>query len=146
MKNATMATALDPKATAAESGPGSERTFGLVFAGLFVLIGCRPLLGGERPHWWALGVAVAFAVAALAAPGTLKPLNWLWHKFGLVLHRVMSPLVMGAIFFLCVTPVALIMRLLGKDVLRLRRRRDLATYWIARETPGSAPDTMKRQF
>jgi hypothetical protein len=141
-----MATALDPSTKAAEPGPGSERTFGLVFAGLFALIACRPLLHREAPTWWALALAVAFAIAALAAPGTLRPLNWLWHRFGLLLHRVVSPLVMGAIFFLAVTPVALIMRLRGKDVLGLHRRRDLASYWIVRETTGTAPDTMKRQF
>jgi Saxitoxin biosynthesis operon protein SxtJ len=141
-----MATALDPKSAEAQPGPGSERMFGLVFAGLFLIIGGRPLLSGESPHWWALAVAAAFAVAAVAAPATLRPLNWLWHKFGLLLHHVMSPLVMGTIFFLAVTPVALIMRLLGKDVLGLRRRPDLSSYWIARQTPGSAPETMKRQF
>lgn len=141
-----MATALDPKTKAADPGPGSERMFGLVFGGLFALIGCRPLLHREAPYWWALALAVAFVVAAFVVPRLLRPLNWLWHKFGLLLHRIMSPLIMGAIFFLCVTPVALIMRLLGKDVLGLRRRRDLSTYWIVRQTPGSAPDTMKRQF
>jgi len=141
-----MTSALDPKTKARDAGPGSERTFGLVFCGLFVIIGCRPLISGERLYWWVLALAVAFAVAAFAAPGTLRPLNWLWHKFGLLLHGIMSPLVMGAIFFLAVTPVALIMRLLGKDMLSLRRRRDLATYWITRDTPGSAPETMKRQF
>ena len=141
-----MATALDPKTKAADAGPGSERTFGLVFAGLFVIIGGRPLLHHATPYWWALVLAVAFAIAAFGAPATLRPLNWLWHRFGLLLHRIVSPLVMGAIFFLAVTPVALIMRLFGKDTLSLRLRRDLKTYWIARETPGSAPDSMKQQF
>lgn len=141
-----MVTALDPKTEARDAGPGSERTFGLVFAGLFVIIGCRPLLSGATPHWWALGVAAVFAIAAFAAPGALKLLNWLWHRFGLLLHKVMSPLIMGAIFFLAVTPVALIMRMFGKDVLGLRRRRDTTSYWIARETTGSAPESMKQQF
>lgn len=141
-----MATALDPKTTNADAGPGSERTFGLVFAGLFVIIGCRPLLHGAAPYWWALVLAVAFAIAAFVAPGLLKPLNWLWHRFGLLLHKIMSPLLMGAIFFIAVTPVAVIMRLLGKDMLSLRRRRDLASYWIVREAPGSEPDSMKQQF
>jgi hypothetical protein len=141
-----MATALDPRTTTADAGPGSERTFGLVFAGLFVIIGCRPLLHGEAPHWWALGVAIAFTILAVAAPRFLWPLNWLWHRFGLLLHKIMSPLIMGAIFFIAVTPVAVIMRLLGKDMLSLRRRPDLASYWIVREQPGSEPDAMKQQF
>jgi len=141
-----MATALDPKTAEAQPGPGSERTFGLVFAGLFVIVGGRPGLSGEPPRWWALALALGFAAAALAAPAILKPLNRVWHKFGLLLHYVMSPLIMGTIFFLAVTPVALVMRLLGKDMLGLRRRPDLSTYWIARQTPGSAPESMKRQF
>ena len=140
-----MATALDPKGAADAIRPGSERTFGLVFAAVFVLVGAWPLIGAGAPRWWAFAVAAAFAVCALAAPALLRPLNWAWHQFGLLLHRVVSPLVMGAIFFLCVTPVALIMRLLGKDVLSLRRR-DHSSYWIMRQTPGSEPKTMKRQF
>ena len=110
-----MATALDPKGAADAIRPGSERTFGLVFAAVFVLVGAWPLIGAAQPRWWAFAVAAAFAIAALAAPALLRPLNWAWHQFGLMLHRVVSPLVMGAIFFLCVTPVALIMRLLGEN-------------------------------
>jgi hypothetical protein len=140
-----MATVLDPKTTADDAGPGSERTFGLVFAALFFIIACRPLLHHEGPHWWAVGVAIVFAALALAAPAVLWPLNSLWHQLGLLLHRIMSPLVMGAIFFLAVTPIAVIMRLTGKDVLGLRRRSDLASYWIARESTGD-PQDMKRQF
>lgn len=140
-----MVTALDPKTKAPDAGPGSERTFGLVFAALFLIIGCRPLISGLSPHWWAFVVAAAFAAAAFVAPAALKPLNWLWHRFGLLLHKVMSPLILGGVFFLAVTPVAFIMRLTGKDVLGLRRN-SAASYWIARETPGSDPDSMKRQF
>jgi hypothetical protein len=141
-----MATAPDPKTTRAPSGPGSERTFGIVFAILFVIIGCRPLLGGAAPVWWSIALAAAFAIAAVVAPNLLRPLNWLWYRLGILLHHVMSPLIMGAIFFLCVTPIALFMRLAGKDVLGLRLRRDVATYWHRRETPASAPESMKRQF
>lgn len=141
-----MAAALDPTNAANNPGPGSARVFGIVFAALFAIIGCWPLFGGAPPRWWSVALAAAFALPAFVAPGLLRPLNWLWHQFGLLLHKIVSLLLMGAIFFLCVTPIALIMRLLGKDVLALRRRDDLSTYWIARDTSGAAPEHMKRQF
>jgi hypothetical protein len=126
--------------------PGSDRNFGLVMAGAATGFGCLPLLRLAAPHWWLLGVAVAFAVPALLAPRALYPLNYVWFRLGLLLHRVASPLVIGAVFFLCVTPIGLIMRLLGKDVLSLRRRADLASYWIVRDPPGPEPGTMTNQF
>lgn len=125
---------------------GSERAFGIVFAVFFAVIGLWPLVAGGAPRFWALGVAAAFLVAALLVPKALGPLNRLWFKFGLLLHRIVSPLAMGMLFFVAVTPVALIMRLLGKDVLNLRFRRDAKSYWIERTPPGPAPDSMRRQF
>jgi len=129
-----------------ESKPGSDRSFGLVIAGATAILGALPLLRGAAPHWWLLAVAVVFAILGLAAPRLLSPLNYIWFRFGLLLHRVISPLVIGAVFFLCVTPIGLIMRLLGKDVLSLRRRADLASYWIERDPPGPEPGTMTNQF
>ncbi len=110
------------------------------------VLGCLPLLRAASPHWWLLAVAVVFAVLSLAAPRVLFPLNYAWFRFGLLLHRVISPLVIGAVFFLCVTPIGVIMRMLGKDVLSLHRRDDLASYWIARDPPGPDPGTMTNQF
>jgi hypothetical protein len=132
--------------SADETAPGSDRNFGLVMAAAAVIFGCLPLLRAAAPHWWLLAVAAAFGAPALLAPRLLFPLNYVWFRFGLLLHRVMSPLVIGAVFFLCVTPIGLIMRLLGKDVLSLRRRADLQSYWIAREPPGPEPGTMTNQF
>jgi hypothetical protein len=143
-----------------ETGPGSDRNFGLVMAAAAAIFGClppvgtvaaaifgyRPLLPLAVPHWWLLGVAFAFAAFALIVPRALRPLNYLWFRFGLLLHRVLSPLVIGAVFFLCVTPIGLMMRLFGKDVLSLRRRTDLASYWIVRDPPGPEPGTMTNQF
>ncbi len=126
--------------------PGSDRSFGVVFAVVFAIIGCWPLLRGETPYWTILAIAAAFALAALVAPRLLRPLNWIWFRIGLLLHSVMSPLVMGAVFFLCVTPIGVVMRLLGKDVLALRRQAERSTYWIVRDPPGPGPDTMKNQF
>ena len=95
---------------------------------------------------WALVVAAAFLLATLAFPRMLAPLNRVWLRFGLVLHACISPVIMGLVFFTTVTPIGLVRRWLGKDPLRLRWDRDAVTYWIARDPPGPAPDTMSRQF
>jgi predicted membrane metal-binding protein len=141
-----MATVLEPSLARGPAPESSDRSFGFVFAGVFALIGCWPLLHFQPPRWWALGIAFAFALAALVRPQILHPLNRAWLMLGLLLHKVVSPLVMGLIFFLCVTPTAWIMRLRGKDVLSLSRRPDLSSYWIAREPQPPDAETMKRQF
>lgn len=125
---------------------GSERGFGLVFAGVLLLVALAPLVRQHQPRYWALGLAAAFLVAALAAPRSLRPLNQLWFRFGLVLHRIVSPLILGMLFFLTVTPVAFIYRLRGKDPLGLKFDRQRKSYWIVREPPGPPPDTMSKQF
>jgi hypothetical protein len=125
---------------------GSERSFGFVFAAVFLVIATLPLVHGGPLRWWALAVTAAFALAAVAAPSLLKPLNRLWFKFGLALHHVINPIIMGAIFFLAVTPMGLVMRAFGKDPLRLKRDRRSATYWIARDRPAPAPRSMSKQF
>lgn len=126
----------------------SERNFGLVFATVFVLVGLAPLLHrpAENPRLWALAIAAVFAVLAFFWTAPLKPLNRLWFRFGLLLHAIVNPLVMGALFYLVVAPIGLLMRVAGKDVLRLKRDKQAATYWIRRDPVGPAPDTMKNQF
>jgi hypothetical protein len=141
-----MATVLEPSLTRAPAPESSDRSFGLVFAVVFALVGGLPLLHLAPPRWWALGVAIAFALLALLRPALLHHANRAWLAFGRLLHLVVSPLVMSAVFFLCVTPIAWIMRLRGKDVLSLARRPDLSSYWIAREPPLPPAETMKRQF
>ncbi|KAF0225567.1 MAG: hypothetical protein FD176_253 [Rhodospirillaceae bacterium] len=131
------------------SGPvqmGSERSFGIVFAVVFVLIGLWPLKAGGDLRLWALGLAVLFLVAAFVAPKLLKPLNLVWFKFGLLLHKIMTPLIMGLLFFLTVTPVGMLMRATGKDPMRLKRDPAATSYWISRDPPGPQPDSMKNQF
>lgn len=125
---------------------GSERSFGLVFAALFAVIALWPLKSGGDIRLWALGAAAAFAVLALALPRALKPLNIVWFKFGMLLHHVVTPLVMGLLFFLTVTPVGLLMRATGKDPMRLKRDAKADSYWIARTPPGPSADSMKTQF
>lgn len=124
----------------------SNRSFGIVFSIVFAVIGLFPLIGGAAPRWWALAIAGLFLLAALAAPKLLAPLNRLWMRFGLLLHRIVNPLVMALLFFLVVTPIALLMRLFGKRPLHLKTDPDAATYWIPRDPPGPQPETMKQQF
>lgn len=125
---------------------GSDRSFGIVFCVVFAVIGLYPLLGGGDVRLWSLGLAAAFLLAALVRPGLLAPLNRWWLKFGLLLGRIVSPLAMGLVFFLVMTPTGLIMRMLGKDLLRLRLEPAAESYWIERSPPGPAPETMTHQF
>jgi hypothetical protein len=125
---------------------GTDRNFGLVFAGLFILVGLWPALRHAEPvRWWALGLGGVFLALALRAAYLLAPLNRLWFRFGLLLHSVMSPLVMGLLFYGAVTPFGIVLRLLGKDLLRLSRS-DAESYWIERAPPGPAKDSMGQQF
>jgi hypothetical protein len=141
-----MASVLEPKLARAPEPESSDRNFGLVFAAVFAIIGCWPLLRLESPRWWYLSIAAAFMLLAIIQSDLLHPLNRAWLALGRLLHRVVSPLMLGAVFFLCITPIAWIMRLRGKDVLSLARERDLSSYWITRERSPPETETMKRQF
>lgn len=136
----------EPLETHAEVRMGSERAFGLVFAVVFALIGLLPVLGARAPHYGWLAAAATFLAVALAAPGLLAPLNRLWFRFGLLLHRIVNPLIMGLLFYLVVTPTGLVMRLLGKDILHLKADPRATSYWTRREPPGPARDSFKNQF
>lgn len=122
----------------------TERSFGLVFAVVFIVIALLPLftapdrLGSLRV--WALIAAAFFAAAALAMPRLLALPNKLWFRFGLLLHRIVNPLVMGLLFFVTVTPIGLLMRALGKTPLQLGFDKSADSYWIARTPPGPAPE------
>ena len=125
---------------------GSERGFGLVFATVFLIIFLFPLLRNGTAHYWALAIAAVFAVIAFTAPHLLKPLNTIWFKFGMLLGAIIAPLVMMIIFFLVVTPIGLLMRLSGKDSLRLKRKGDEKSYWIQRTRDKDHTPSMKNQF
>lgn len=124
----------------------SDRTFGLVFTALFLIIGALPLLKGGAPRLWSFGVAAMILILALAVPRALAPFNRLWTKLGLLLSAVVSPLVMGLLFYVVVMPIGALMRARGKEPLQLRLKRDVKSYWIERKPPGPAPETMKNQF
>ena len=129
-----------------ETRGSSNRAFGFVFAVVFLVIAVWPLASGGALGYWPLAVAVAFGAIALAAPRLLAWPNRLWLRLGLLLHRVMSPIALALIFYVAIMPVGLVMRMLGKDLLRLRRRPDATTYWIERTPPGPPPDSLKNQF
>jgi len=97
----------------------SNRAFGIVFTVVFALIGLWPVFWGNPPRLWSLGIAGAFLAIALVRPVLLTPLNRLWTRFGLLLHRVVNPIIMGVLFFGVVTPMALGLRLLGQDPHRM---------------------------
>jgi saxitoxin biosynthesis operon SxtJ-like protein len=122
--------------------PSSDRSFGLVIATVFLVIAFWPL----TVRWWALAVAAVFAALALTWTAALAPLNKWWTKLGVLLYRVVSPIALGLLFYVAVVPVGLLMRVLGKDPLRLRRDPDAASYWIDRTPPGPTPESMKNQF
>ena len=127
------------------SGP-SNRSVGLVFSVVFAIVGLGPLVRGGSPRWWAISTAVAVLAMTFLFPRVLTPLNRAWLALGLALHAVVSPLVMSLLYYTTVTPLGLLLRLLGKDLLRLRIDPAASTYWIDRVPPGPPPDTMRRQF
>lgn len=125
---------------------GSDRSFGFVMAGAFALLSALNGWHMGRIWPWTTGLAALFLMAALVRPAILNPLNRVWLKFGLLLHKVVNPIIMGLLFFGTVLPTGLVMRALGKDLLRLKREPDADSYWIVRTPPGPAPETMKDQF
>ena len=124
-------------------GP-SDRSFGVVFTVVFTIVALLPLWRGAPPRWWAAAVAGAFGALALVWPRALAPLNRLWLLFGLLLHRIVNPIVMGAVFYLVVTPFGLVMRRRRTGFNTMRRLdKDATTYWIPR---ADGPSAMDQQF
>ena len=121
---------------------GSNRSFEIVFFIVFLLIAIYPLINGGELRLWSLIISIFFFVLGLINSKILNPLNKLWFKFGIFLGKIISPLVMGIIFFLVITPTGLIMRLLNKDLLKLKFNKT-NTYWIEKTEPKSK---MKNQF
>jgi len=120
----------------------SNRSFGIVFFVLFLIIAIYPLTHSGDIKLWSVIISVIFLVLALTNSKILTPLNKLWFKLGIFLGRIFSPIIMGIIFFLVVTPTGLIMRLLGKDLLNLKYNKN-QSYWIEKKGPKSK---MKNQF
>ncbi|MDH3658512.1 MAG: SxtJ family membrane protein [Alphaproteobacteria bacterium] len=139
-----------------ESIEGStDRGFGLTVGGILLAIGLvRIGLGWWSSgafllgwvEWLLCGVGAVLVVFGLIAPSILAPLNRGWTKLGLILFKVVNPIVLGLIFLLTIVPIGLLLRAFGKDPLRLKFDADAKSYWIPRDPPGPTPDSMPQQF
>jgi len=122
---------------------GSNRNFGIVFFIVFLVVSLWPLTYGEPIRIWSAIISLVFLILGLMNSKLLTPLNQLWFKFGIILGAIVAPIVMGFVFFLVVTPIGLVMRIAGKDLLNKKYDKKKETYWIKRDKPVS---TMKKQF
>ena len=120
----------------------SNRSFGIVFFIVFLLIALYPLINEENFRLWSLVISLIFLVLGLINSQILTPLNKLWFKFGILLGKIVSPIIMGIIFFFVVTPIGFIMRAIGKDLINLKYNNN-KSYWIEKTGPKSK---MKNQF
>ena len=125
---------------------GSPRLFGVVFAVVFAIIALWPLLAGSSVLLWSAIISILFLSAAFVKPDLLQPLNWLWFQFGMLLHKIVNPLIMGFLFFLTVTPIAMVFKLIRKDPLNRELDRECQSYWIKRDPKKSEQGSMKNQF
>jgi|ERR1700676_406380 len=124
----------------------SDRTFGLVWTVFLILYGLAPLRHARGVRVWPMALAGVLLLLSLFLPRALHRPNLLWGKIGLLLNRVVNPVVMGLIFYGCFVPVGLLNRMRRKDPLHLRLSPSASTYWIRREPPGSSPASMINQF
>ena len=122
---------------------GSEKSFGVIFSIIFLIVALYPLADSQGLHWWAVIVSAIFLLLALVAPKALSLPNKLWFKFGLLLGSIVAPIVMVFVYFITVLPTGLIMRLLGKDLLMQKLDKNAKSYWIERKEPMGS---MKNQF
>lgn len=124
----------------------SNRAFGLVFAVVFFLIGLFPLIKSGSVRFWSLGIGAAFLAVSFLRPAILQPLNALWTRFGLFLNKIISPVMLGVLFYLVVTPVGMMMRFFSGNPMRPDFDPKADSYWIKRDPPGPKPESMSDQF
>jgi predicted membrane protein len=124
----------------------SDRSFGIVFCLFFLLVALQPIISGLSIRLWAMGVSLAFVAISIFAPAILAPLNRIWTKIGLLMHAFISPITLGVLFFVVITPIGFCVRLFGKDSLRLKMDKDVSTYWVVRTPSGVTPESFKNQF
>lgn len=124
----------------------SNRSFGTVFTVFFAFIGAWSWWRGGDAYLWLSGLSVATLLVTLVAPGLLAPFNKLWMTLGEYLHRIVSPVVLGAMYFGILAPIAVAMRLAGRDALKLRFDADAQSYWVNRDPPGPNPESLRNQF
>ena len=121
----------------------SEKSFGILFGIVFLLISLWPLFSSNNLRLWALIISLIFFIITFLKPEILKPLNSIWVKFGEILGKVVAPIVMGIVFFVVLTPISLIVRAFGKDLLGLKITDKKNSYWIRRKKDVG---TMDKQF
>ncbi len=121
----------------------SNRNFGLVFFVFFLIIGLWPLLGTNEIRYWSIFFSIIFFLLGITNSKLLTPLNKIWFNLGILLGKMISPLIMVIIFFLIITPIGVIMRVFGKDILSLKYNKKDKSYWIEKNGPKSK---MKNQF
>ena len=141
-------TGLHHEHLAADTGvvQSSDRAFGLVMTAFWIVVALAPLVRSGKVRVWSLALALVFLAASLLAPRTLHWLNLAWGGLAVVLHHIVSPVAMALLFFLAFTTTGALLRLFGKDLLRLRPEPENDSYWIRRQPPGPPPETMVHQF
>lgn len=123
----------------------SEKSFGLVFAVFFSILGAYPIIGGNPPRVWCFILALALAVASVTFPNLLFFPNLLWYRFGSFMHQLTQPVILGVVFFFIITPFGVFIRILGADLLRLKKRDSVQSYWLNRESTEDR-EKMRLQF
>jgi predicted membrane metal-binding protein len=122
----------------------TNKNFGLVFFVVFFLIFIEPIIRNDELRYWSLIVSIIFLILGLINSKILSPLNKIWFQFGLLIGKLVSPIIMGLVFFLVVTPTSLLLRLFGKDILKIKKKKKSEkSYWL--EKSGKTT-TMKNQF
>jgi hypothetical protein len=129
-----------------EEKSSSERSFGMVFGAVFLLLAGRSIWHGTGT--WPLygAIALGFVLVGLFRPALLAPFNRAWTKLGLILGKIVSPIVLGGLFFLVIAPAAIMFRWMGKDLLNLRGDPEAGSYWLVRDPPGPTPESINDQF
>jgi hypothetical protein len=124
----------------------SNRSFGMVFTLVFLVVGIWQISTGKSLGWYFFASAILFFIVTITFPSLLGPFNRVWFKFGLLLGQAVNPVILGLVFFLVVTPIGIVRRLLGKDSLHLKPKHNLKSYWIDRNPQGPKLGSMTKQF
>ena len=134
------------RVTGEQSERSSDRAFGLIFSVFLLIVAIVPVFRGRPLRVWAIFLSPLFLTVSLIRPGWMSPLSSAWHRFGLLTQRITNPIIMAILYFIVITPFGILMRLLGRDILHLKWDSDSSSYWIVRQPPGPAPDSMRDQF
>ena len=126
--------------------PGSDRSFGLIVGGILAAIGAYQYWSGNSLYPWFAGIGTVLVAGGLILPRALHPLNLAWTHLGVLLGRIVTPVVMFLVYLVSIVPIGLILRASGKDLLRLKRKAAHESYWIERTPPGPPPESLKDQF